>query len=323
MSYSKQNFASGDILYASSLNAMDNQIAANETAIAGKAAASDMTALASRVTALEGVTLLFSDDGNGAVTASINGGGSTPSQNVNVTGVSFASNSGSLTAGNSFTLTPIFTPSNATVQTGTWATSNSSAATVANGTVSAVAEGSANITFTSTDGNYTATYALTVTAAAQPGSSNNILNPAKEQLGWTRAIGEGKYVKVEATRINGLGDNSSYQYLGCYDISDLHLSGATVVFNVRIRTLGFSKTVLDQSYKSGNDNGLGVLLSSSSATSIGEAITFPTFDESEYKYMSLSAQSAASILSMFDGDKPLYMSKKVPYSASDVDAFQA
>jgi len=242
---------------------------------------------------------------------------------VAVTGVSFASGSGSLTAGGSMTLTPVFTPSNATVKTGTWATSDSAVATVSNGSVSAVAAGSANITFTSTDGNYTATYTLTVNAAQPAGASNNILNPAKEQLNWTRSVGEGYYLKVEATRINGLGANASYQYLGCYDISDLHLSGATVVFNFRVRTLGLSKTVLNSSYKSGDNNGLGILLSSDSAPSVGANITFPVFDESEYKYLGITAQSATSILSMFDGDKPLYMSKKVPYNSNDVDEYHA
>lgn len=97
------------------------------------------------------------------------GGGGT----VAVTGVSFASNSGSVAEGSTKTLTVIFAPSNATDKTGTWASSNTSIATVGSSTsgscvVTGVAEGSANITFTSHDGGYTATYALTVTASSAP-----------------------------------------------------------------------------------------------------------------------------------------------------------
>lgn len=53
MSYTKHNFATGDVILAAPFNAMEDQIAANEQAIAGKAAASALTSLAGRVTANE------------------------------------------------------------------------------------------------------------------------------------------------------------------------------------------------------------------------------------------------------------------------------
>ncbi|MDY6276489.1 MAG: Ig-like domain-containing protein [Bacilli bacterium] len=65
------------------------------------------------------------------------------------------------------TLTVTFNPTDADDQAITWSTSNSSIATVSNGTVTAKAVGSATITATSHDGNKTATCAVTVTEAPQ------------------------------------------------------------------------------------------------------------------------------------------------------------
>lgn len=65
------------------------------------------------------------------------------------------------------TLIVTFNPTDADDQVITWSTSNSSIATVNNGTVTAKAVGSATITATSHDGNKTATCAVTVTEAPQ------------------------------------------------------------------------------------------------------------------------------------------------------------
>ena len=195
MSYTKHNFTAGDVILAAPFNAMEDQIAANEQAIAGKAAASALTSLEGRVGTLESAktgydaafaamdTMLeklaavaqevayTSANHHGAeLTSAITalrsaiGGGSVTPTVVSVTGVSFSANSGSLTAGQTVTLTPVFTPSNATNKGGAWASSDTTVATVAGGLVTALAAGSATITFTSTDGGFIASYALTVTA---------------------------------------------------------------------------------------------------------------------------------------------------------------
>lgn len=70
----------------------------------------------------------------------------------------------SLVEGNTRQLTASVTPSNA-LQTGTWTTSNASIATVnASGLVTGVGAGTATITFTSTDGGFTATCSVVVIA---------------------------------------------------------------------------------------------------------------------------------------------------------------
>lgn len=84
--------------------------------------------------------------------------------NVPVTGVTLNKSSTSIEQGSTETLTATVSPSNATDQTVSWSTSNSSVATVSNGVVTGVSAGSAVITVTTTDGGYTDTCTVTVTA---------------------------------------------------------------------------------------------------------------------------------------------------------------
>lgn len=84
------------------------------------------------------------------------------STTVPVTGVSLSSSSLSLTAGTAGTLSATISPSNATNQSVSWSSNNTSVATVSGGTVTAVAAGTATITVTTADGSYTATCTVTV-----------------------------------------------------------------------------------------------------------------------------------------------------------------
>ena len=84
---------------------------------------------------------------------------------VAVTGVSLDKSEKSIEVGEAFKLTSAITPSNATNKNVTWSSSKESVATVSSGTVTGVAEGSATITITTEDGEYTATCEVTVTAA--------------------------------------------------------------------------------------------------------------------------------------------------------------
>ncbi|MFT4108571.1 Ig-like domain-containing protein [Propionicimonas sp.] len=97
--------------------------------------------------------------------------------NVQVTGLSLSPATVSLNTGSSRTLVPKFSPSNATVRTVTYTSSNTSVATVnaTSGKVTAVGVGTATITATSLSGNRTATSAVTVKSDSdetpQPSSS--------------------------------------------------------------------------------------------------------------------------------------------------------
>ena len=84
---------------------------------------------------------------------------------VHVTGVTLNKNSTTIAVGGDETLTATVSPNNATNKNVTWSSSNTSVATVSNGTVSGVAAGSATITVTTVDGSFTATCTVTVQAA--------------------------------------------------------------------------------------------------------------------------------------------------------------
>ena len=84
---------------------------------------------------------------------------------VSVTGVSLDKSTDSVETGATTTLTATVSPNDASNKTVSWSTSNSSVATVSNGVVTGVSPGSAIITVTTTDGGYTDTCTVTVTAA--------------------------------------------------------------------------------------------------------------------------------------------------------------
>ncbi|MDV5356541.1 Ig-like domain-containing protein [Enterobacter asburiae] len=87
-------------------------------------------------------------------------------ETVPATGVTVTPATTSLVVGATRQLTGAVQPSDATDKSGTWTTSDASKATVSStGLVTAVAAGSATITFKSTDGNFSGTCAVTVTAS--------------------------------------------------------------------------------------------------------------------------------------------------------------
>ena len=93
-----------------------------------------------------------------------------PPTTVSVTGVSLNRTTLPLAVGKTETLSITVAPATATNKAVTWSSSNPAVATVsANGTVTAVAEGTATITVRTVDGGFTATVTITVT---DPGVSN-------------------------------------------------------------------------------------------------------------------------------------------------------
>lgn len=122
---------------------------------------------------LEGNKLVAVSDGTTKITAT--SGIVKTSAKVTVTTkveqITLNKTEGTLTVGNSVTVTATVTPDNATNDTVNWTSSDETVATVdSNGKVTAVAAGSATITATSeSDGDVSADYALTVNkAAAKP-----------------------------------------------------------------------------------------------------------------------------------------------------------
>lgn len=107
-------------------------------------------------------------EGNATITVTTEDGGYTATCAVTVTppaavtGVTLNKSAMTLDPGTQETLTATVLPSNAANKNVTWTSSNTSAATVSDGVVTAVAGGSATITVTTEDGGYTATCEVTV-----------------------------------------------------------------------------------------------------------------------------------------------------------------
>lgn len=84
---------------------------------------------------------------------------------IPVTGITVEPTTATVKAGSTTTLTATVAPANATNKSVTWTSNNESAATVANGVVTGVAEGTATITATTVDGSFTANCTVTVKSA--------------------------------------------------------------------------------------------------------------------------------------------------------------
>ena len=111
---------------------------------------------------------------------------------VEATGISLNTSSLSLNVNQTVTLTATVTPNNATDKTVTWATSNSSVATVQNGVVKAIAQGTATITATTSNGR-TATCNVSVSAGV-PATGVTVTAPTTPA---TVAVGQS--IKLTAT----------------------------------------------------------------------------------------------------------------------------
>lgn len=108
--------------------------------------------------------------------------------NVPVESVSLGQTELRLIEGDTSTLTATVKPSSATNKDVTWSSDNPSVATVNNGVVTAVSEGTANITVTTKDGNKTTTSEVTVLARTYNISANpTTLDFGSATDGYTKA----------------------------------------------------------------------------------------------------------------------------------------
>ena len=139
--------------------------------------------------------------GTAKITVTTADGGHTDSCIVEVvqlaTGVTLSFSSVSLEAGKTKTITASVTPTSASDKTVTWSSSNEKVATVnANGTIKAIAAGSATITATSKDGNASTSCKVTV---KQPATSIVLKSTSGTDLSKTTmkiAVGSSKTVKA-------------------------------------------------------------------------------------------------------------------------------
>jgi uncharacterized protein YjdB len=145
-------------------------------------------------------------EGNATISVLTNDGGYTAScvvtvnndsTNVQVTGVTVAPASTSIAIGETTTLTATVSPDNATDKSVSWGSSNTGIATVSsNGIVTGIAAGSTTITVTTTDGNFSASSAITVTS----GSGTPCDNPTAISIPFSQD-GAGDYCFVTSQSI--------------------------------------------------------------------------------------------------------------------------
>jgi hypothetical protein len=102
---------------------------------------------------------------------------SIPSATVAVTGVTLDVTELALEVPATATLTATVAPEEATEKAVVWTSDNEAVATVAEGVVTAVAEGTATITVTTVDGGFTATCIVTVTEVGSGLMDIQVLNP--------------------------------------------------------------------------------------------------------------------------------------------------
>ena len=141
----------------------------------------------------------------------VNGYNSGSGETVAVTGVSLSPSSTSVEAGQDATLTATVTPSNATNKSVTWTSSDTTIATVSGGIVTGVAEGSATITATTSDGGFTATCSVTVTPSSggdsSEGTEDGSVTAASGALeGWTQS-GTGSAYADGSVKFDSASDN--------------------------------------------------------------------------------------------------------------------
>jgi uncharacterized protein YjdB len=100
-----------------------------------------------------------------------------PTETVAVTGVTPNVNELALMVPETATLEATVAPEDATNKAVVWASDNDAVATVAEGVVTAVSEGTATITVTTADGGFTATCIVTVTEVGSGVMDIQVLNP--------------------------------------------------------------------------------------------------------------------------------------------------
>lgn len=189
------------------------------------------------------------------------------SSTVSVTGVSLNKTSTTLTVGGTETLTATVKPSNATNKNVTWTSSNTTVATVSNGTITAKKAGSATITVKTSDGSFTATCSVTVN-----NSTVSVTGVSLNKTSLTLDVGENETLVAtispsDATNQNVIWTSSNTNVATVSNgLVSAITSGSTVI---TVRTTDGDKTATCTVTVSGSSNTNYSVIEGSSTASSG------------------------------------------------------
>ena len=128
-------------------------------------------------------------------------------ENISVTGITLSETSGNISVDETITVTANVIPTNAANKEIEWSSNNTLIATVVNGVITGIAEGTAIITATTKDGGYQATYTINVTAKNELTNSidkdGSIYNSVGYKYGYQIISGTGEEGSHEGTSITG------------------------------------------------------------------------------------------------------------------------
>ena len=229
------------------------------------------------------ITATSQQDGTKSGTCSVTVTDST----VHVTGVSLNKNSTSITMGGSETLTATVSPNNAANKSVTWASSNTSVATVSNGVITAKATGSTTITVTTVDGGHTATCNVTVVASgAGTGEYELITSTDDLQSGASYMITSGTSgtIKTIATSSNGNNRPST----------DVTVSSNKITPTSSMMTFELGGSSGAWTFKTENYAGTAGYLNATNTTKSNYLQVVSSLDS--YAYFSISFSSNAAVI---------------------------
>ena len=249
-----------------------------------------------------------------------------------VSSVSLDKTSTTLEVGDEATLTASITPSNADNKNVSWSSSNNNVATVNNGKITAVAEGTATITVTTEDGSKTATCEVTVKAATK--TAVNITD-------FSVSAASATLVKGNTTTTIVANDQADWTAAYIYsssntDVATVDANGVITAKAKGTATITCSLNVdpSDPSYKAGKTTSKTIDITvknpshivtfssngrtySSSPVEEGESITLPAENPKEINGYTFQGWKEGTITGTTD-DEPEYISSSVKMGNADV-----
>ncbi len=135
---------------------------------------------------------------------------------INVTGVELSNSSINISIGDTYVLNATVLPSNATNKEVLWSSTNTKVATVNNGLVTGVSEGSASIIVTTKDGNMSAICSVTVNKASDLPSNISVINLNKNNT-------PSEISSITTSGTYKVDSKYSYYYYGVSKTSNAHI----------------------------------------------------------------------------------------------------